>query len=112
MVASIVQSSSSLTWAFLLLAAIMYLFAIIFMQGLLIELKEDVDATVQPIAAMWYSSLPRTMMTLLQCITSGVDWDAVSRPLAWTYTAVFAFYISFVVIGVLNVLTGIIRFSS
>lgn len=115
MVASVVQSCSSLTWALLLLGAIMYLFAIIFMHGFMIKLKVDrdqgeVESVVKPMVEKWYYNLWRTMLTLLQCITSGVDWDEVSRPLAhttWFYMVIFAFYITFVVIGVLNVLTGI-----
>jgi len=68
------------------------------------------DSSARILVNKWYDSLPRTMLTLLQCITSGVDWDEVARPLqngGWVYMAIFAFYITFVVIGVLNVLTGI-----
>lgn len=108
MVASIVQSCSSLTWALLLLLAIMYLFAIVFMHGMLLMLKDQgKNEELRSIAELWYRDLFRAMLTLLQCITSGVDWDTISRPLSWYYTLLFAFYVTFVVIGVLNVLTGI-----
>merc|ERR1719320_369949 len=47
---------------------------------------------------------------MIMCITGGVDWNEVMRPLSrihWLYETVFVLYILFVVIGVLNVLTGI-----
>mmetsp|Transcript_75460 Transcript_75460/g.209622 ORF Transcript_75460/g.209622 Transcript_75460/m.209622 type:complete len:237 (-) Transcript_75460:97-807(-) len=50
------------------------------------------------------------MMSMLQCITGGVDWNDVERPLeeiSWLYRLIFASYILFVMIGVMNVLTGI-----
>merc|ERR1719330_1768093 len=47
---------------------------------------------------------------MIMCITGGVDWNDVMKPLSrihWFYEMVFVMYILFVVIGVLNVLTGI-----
>uniref|UniRef100_A0A7S0ART8 EF-hand domain-containing protein n=1 Tax=Pyrodinium bahamense TaxID=73915 RepID=A0A7S0ART8_9DINO len=47
---------------------------------------------------------------MLASIVGGVDWTEVVRPLekiSMVYRAVFAFYILFMVIGVLNILTGI-----
>lgn len=72
-------------------------------------LTED-DAFFKPDVKEWYGSMARTMLTLFQCTTGGVDWHIASRPLgsiSLVFVPVFSFYIAFVVIGVLNVLTGI-----
>ena len=58
----------------------------------------------------WYSSLFDTMYTLLAAITGGIDWtEAVTSldTISVSYRCLWMFYIIFVVIGVLNVLTGI-----
>jgi len=59
---------------------------------------------------IWYSSLSDTMYTLLASITGGVDWTDAVAPLdriSTIYRCLWTFYIIFVVIGVMNVLTGI-----
>jgi len=111
MVAGITQSLPAVTWALLLLFTIMYMFSICFMQAAALHIQlrggsSEMRAGIQK----WYPSLVDTLMSLLQCITSGVDWHEVSGPLgevSFMYRFIFAFYILFVVIGVLNVLTGI-----
>jgi len=114
MVCSILQSLGSVSWALLLLLIIMYLFTVAFMQGAIMYLqvpKASVDLDgVRDGVALWYGSVPDTMYTLLASIVGGVSWVDVVRPLekiSIFYRVLFCFYIVFVVIGVLNVLTGI-----
>jgi hypothetical protein len=115
MVISILQSLGSLSWALCLLLIIMYLFAVIFMQGAVMHLHiegenlDPNDVVLEGVVA-WYSSLFDTMYTLLAAITGGLDWtDAVTSldSISTVYRCLWTFYIVFVVIGVLNVLTGI-----
>jgi len=54
--------------------------------------------------------VPTTMYSLLLAISGGVDWMDVVQPLAkisTVYQVLFAFYVLFVIIGVLNVLTSV-----
>jgi hypothetical protein len=58
----------------------------------------------------WYASLLRIILTLLQCITGGVDWYEAAEPLEhisiWLYIWLVT-YVVFIVLGALNILTGI-----
>merc|ERR1712228_899852 len=50
------------------------------------------------------------MFSMLLATTGGIDWLEVVRPMKsihWFYQLAFSFFILFVVIGVVNVLTGV-----
>merc|ERR1712032_310204 len=50
------------------------------------------------------------MFSLLLAITGGTDWLRIAEPMMsihWLYELAFTFFILFVVIGVVNVLTGV-----
>jgi len=114
MTCSIMQSLGSLSWALILLLFIMYFFTIILMQGAITclegpEVDGEPGSTCDGIV-LWYGSVVNTMYTLLASITGGVDWADAVRPLenvSLVYRLLYSFYMVFVVIGVLNVLTGI-----
>merc|ERR1712176_1754781 len=95
----------------MLLFVITYLAVVFFMQGSLTHLNVgDPSKEFRNEVELWYRSLPMAFMTMLMCITGGVDWVEAVRPLGrihWFYETIFVLYILFVVIGVLNVLTGI-----
>jgi len=111
MVCSIFQSFISFFWALMLLFVITYLAVVFFMQGSLTHLNlGEPTAEFKQEVETWYRSLPIAFVTMLMCITGGVDWVEAIRPLGrihWFYETIFVLYILFVVIGVLNVLTGI-----
>uniref|UniRef100_A0A7S0AQT2 EF-hand domain-containing protein n=1 Tax=Pyrodinium bahamense TaxID=73915 RepID=A0A7S0AQT2_9DINO len=114
MVCSILMSLASLSWALLLLFIIMYTFSIVFMQGAIMYLQDPTSSreadSIRDGVVLWYGSVFETMYTLLASIVGGADWMDVVRPLekiSMVYRLLFSFYIVFVVIGVLNVLTGI-----
>mmetsp|Transcript_42282 Transcript_42282/g.83649 ORF Transcript_42282/g.83649 Transcript_42282/m.83649 type:complete len:648 (+) Transcript_42282:65-2008(+) len=112
MVCSIMQSLGSLCWAMLLLLVIMFLFTTLFMQGIIIYLNDnpgDINHLREG-SKTWYGSIWTTMYTLLAAITGGIDWQEAVVPLdhiSELYRGVWSFYVMFVVLGVLNVLTGI-----
>merc|ERR1740122_150213 len=57
-----------------------------------------------------YGSLSINLLSLFMAVTGGLDWGAVMDPLGllpWWYTVVFLIFISFLVFGVLNVVTAI-----
>lgn len=112
MVCSVLQSFISFFWALLLLFVMTYLASIFFMQATLMQINvggprdEDFIQHVE----QWYGSLPRAFVSMIMCFSGGVDWLDVLRPLQrihWLYETAFVLYILFIVIGVLNVLTGI-----
>jgi len=111
MFACIVQSLASFGWALALLFAIMLMFSICFMQPIASHLRSgSFSPEMKRAVSTYYPSLFDTLMSLLQCITSGTDWTDVARPLgeiSTGYKLLFVFYILFVVVGVLNVLTGL-----
>jgi hypothetical protein len=105
---SLSQSLVSLFSALALLFAVIYLFSICFMhaaatyvEGGQVELTYELKAN--------YGSLSSTMYTLLLAISNGADWRELAAPLGrihWGFEMLFTFYVFFVVIGVLNVLTS------
>jgi len=108
MLCSILGSLKSLCWAITLLGIIMYLFAVVFMQGA-IACVEHNGARPEEFAA-YFGSVPSTMYSLLLAITGGRDWGDMAVPFdrysKW-FRLYFTIYILLVVVGVLNILTGI-----
>jgi len=54
--------------------------------------------------------LPRTMFSLIVAVSGGTDWIDIMEPvkrISWGYQVVFTFYVLFVVVGVLNILTAV-----
>jgi len=115
MVCSILQSLVSLTWALVLLMLIMYIFSICFVHGATLFVKEQLklEKPNQDLISnlhQWYGSLFNTVFSLLMAISGGVDWITLVEPLteiSTVYQLLFAFYVLFVLIGVLNVLTSV-----
>merc|ERR1712217_413673 len=57
-----------------------------------------------------YGSMAKTMYTLFQAITNGVDWGQAAAPLVALNVGLgflFCFYITFAVLCVLNIVTGV-----
>lgn len=108
---AIMASLTSLVWAFSFLAVVIFMFSIFFLSGICSHLKDSgYDNSARKEFSEWYGSLPKTMFALLVAISGGTDWIDIMSPLvsvSWTYQAVFVFYVSFTVIGVLNVLVGV-----
>jgi hypothetical protein len=111
MMLSITASLMSLMWALVFLALIMYLVSVFFVQGTTTAILNNrfSDEELEE-AQIWYGTLPNAMFSLLCAFTGGIDWIEVHRPVAsisWMYSCSFIFFIVFVDVGVLNVLTGI-----
>ncbi|CAK9070144.1 unnamed protein product [Durusdinium trenchii] len=107
MVNGVIGSARSLCWALLLIMLVNFLFGVFFMQ-LSIDYLEE---TSQDQALMkYFGSLPRTMMTLYQAISGGIDWDnavVTLLPVTWIIEYIFAAYIFFTIFCCLNIITGI-----
>jgi hypothetical protein len=111
MVCSLSQSLVPLFSAFALLFVVIYLFSICFMYGAASYVEDgSTRAEVVDDLKANYGNLSVTMYTLLLAISNGRDWNELAAPLGEIHVgfqALFMFYVLFVVIGVLNVLTSI-----
>mmetsp|Transcript_34701 Transcript_34701/g.91653 ORF Transcript_34701/g.91653 Transcript_34701/m.91653 type:complete len:642 (-) Transcript_34701:19-1944(-) len=106
----------SMIWAIFLLTIILYLFAVVFTQAVTTSRQERGDILSADISLdsddpliIYWSTLPRSMLTLFMSITNGVDWEDVVRPLTGmhgTWVALFICFICFTQMAVLNVITG------
>ncbi|CAE7322467.1 para [Symbiodinium natans] len=120
----IMDSIRSLLWAMFMLALITYVFAVSLTAQASLWLSEQVD-TSQP---GWYASLAEhsspevrkihssfgslswTLYTLAQTALAGVSWHEVCDPLlqvGWLPVSLLLIYISFTLLAVLNVITGV-----
>jgi len=110
MVCSIIQSLVSLSWALCLLFLIMYLFTICFMHAAVLYFHEPAwDPDTRHALQEFYGGMGSAMFSLLLAISGGIDWGEIVAPLAEVsalYKYLFGFYVLFVIIGVLNVLTS------
>lgn len=111
MVCSIAQSLVSFSWGLSLLLVVIYLFAICFMHAV-DRYLEDPDKTRVTMEHLmhYYGSVPITMYSLMMAISGGENWNDLVQPLGEihvVYKALFVFYIFFVIICVLNVLTSV-----
>lgn len=107
MVASIASSLPSLAWAFVLLFLLLFLYALLIMQGVEDHLQQH---GMNERLIQLYGSLLTSVMSLFMAISGGVDWGEVLEPLKRVgpyYLPLFVLFITFVVFGVLNILTAI-----
>uniref|UniRef100_A0A7S4SS32 EF-hand domain-containing protein n=1 Tax=Alexandrium monilatum TaxID=311494 RepID=A0A7S4SS32_9DINO len=113
MMTSVAASLSALAPAFVLLILVIYMFGICMMQGVITHLETN---TVKMKEA-WLSTLEfrfgtisATMQTMFMSITGGLSWVEVLDGLSQIdglYHIVYMFYVGFVQICVLNIVTGV-----
>eukprot|EP00930_Biecheleria_cincta_P028565 TRINITY_DN19935_c0_g2_i1.p1 TRINITY_DN19935_c0_g2~~TRINITY_DN19935_c0_g2_i1.p1 ORF type:complete len:690 (-),score=123.08 TRINITY_DN19935_c0_g2_i1:36-2105(-) len=115
MLLSIMNSIAPLLWAVLFLFLIISVFSVVFLQGVT-GFLEDHDRASSSSALViqdieeFYSSFPMTFFSLFMAITGGDDWWNFVKPLldiSPAYGIVFVLYISLMVLGTLNIITGI-----
>jgi large-conductance mechanosensitive channel len=107
MTVSLTQSVVPLFSALILLSVVIYLFGVCFTHAAKNYVGQFGLASAGIIDN--YGSLSKTMYTLLLAISGGADWEQLAAPLGqigFGYQALFVFYVMFVVMGVLNVLTS------
>ncbi|CAK9078447.1 unnamed protein product [Durusdinium trenchii] len=120
----IMDSIRSLLWAMFMLALITFVFAVSLTSQASTWLMEQVDTglpdwysrienhedpTVR-LVQFYYGSLANTIYTLAQTVLAGVNWHEVMEPLlqvGWFPASLQLLYISFTLLAVLNVITGV-----
>jgi len=109
---SLAGSVIHLFWAVLCLCVIIFVFMIIFMQGLadFVMSQKGGSPLVEKNVIPNFRSFGRTFCSLLMAITGGEDWGVYLRVLEEVsvgYSVLFVLYMMLMVFGVLNVITGI-----
>jgi len=111
MLASLLGSFASLLWALVLLTMILFVFALIIVQGLAVAITEEDDFSDSEAVLDAYGNLPRAMLSLYKVGTGGDDWSTFydllpSGGSQWCRT-IFIFYVSFMQIAVMNIITAV-----
>jgi len=111
---SITTSFRSLFWAMVMLLLVMYIFALCFIQGAsmyIIDTKpKDISFEVEESLFIHWTTVFDALNTLFMAVSGGTDWVnplIACKAMGWFYEFLFLFYILFVTVAVLNVLTGI-----
>eukprot|EP00929_Paragymnodinium_shiwhaense_P119381 TRINITY_DN91275_c0_g1_i1.p1 TRINITY_DN91275_c0_g1~~TRINITY_DN91275_c0_g1_i1.p1 ORF type:complete len:708 (-),score=108.70 TRINITY_DN91275_c0_g1_i1:340-2463(-) len=114
----IADSIKSLCWALVMLTIILYVFAICFTQTasehtrqLYRKIGDEVeqDEMFDTLRTM-FGSLSSTVYYLILSMLGGIDWGEVAGPLKEVGLGalyLFMFYIAFVLLAVLNIITGV-----
>eukprot|EP00747_Dinoflagellata_sp_TGD_P133156 gnl/TRDRNA2_/TRDRNA2_175159_c0_seq5.p1 gnl/TRDRNA2_/TRDRNA2_175159_c0~~gnl/TRDRNA2_/TRDRNA2_175159_c0_seq5.p1 ORF type:complete len:692 (+),score=116.01 gnl/TRDRNA2_/TRDRNA2_175159_c0_seq5:88-2163(+) len=116
-VMSIAGSMKSLLWTIALLFLIMYVIGILLCQLVTDSIKEakrpdtpSMDADIEESLIEGFGGLPRTILSLYEAISGGKDWDDLCSPLIALHPLfglLFAFYIAFSLLALMNVVTGV-----
>lgn len=108
---TVAGSANAFLSAIILLMVVMYVFGIMFMQGLQEYMKsENSDPDRERELIDLFGDMGKTVYTLLICITGGYDWKTVADTLTSvgaSYVAFFAIYVTFTLLCVLNILNGV-----
>jgi len=108
MIMSCVHCVKSLFWALCLLFIVVYMFGMVFM-GACIDSDGLSDAEEGQLKS-YFGSFPRTLLSLFQSVSGGIDWAEPAEALlavGWAYAVIFCLYIALTTVAVLNIVTGI-----
>mmetsp|Transcript_13204 Transcript_13204/g.36261 ORF Transcript_13204/g.36261 Transcript_13204/m.36261 type:complete len:651 (-) Transcript_13204:32-1984(-) len=113
MMSSVAASLSALAPAFVLLILVIYMFGICVMQGIINYLETTTVLQKEAWLASLefrFGSINATMITMFLSITGGISWvevvDGLNK-MDGVYNFVYMFYVGFVQICVLNIVTGV-----
>ncbi|CAK8995133.1 unnamed protein product [Durusdinium trenchii] len=108
LVVSMFDATRALSWALLLFALVVYVFGVVFSNAALDSLPSG-DA--HPELVKYWGSVDRAIATLYRSILGGLDWGDAADALLGTnniiWVHVFYFYIGFICLLILNVMTGV-----
>lgn len=108
---AVMQSTVPLFWAFTFLVFLLYLFSIIFLQGVTqyIETAVAGDIVVTDLQK-YFGSMSMALLTLFMSISGGVSWWDVASPLKEVsafYLLMFVLFILVMIFAISNIITGI-----
>jgi len=107
------RSMNSLFWSIVMIAFSLYIFALLFVQGVvglfLIE-GESIDEDLKEAALKHFGSVIVTIVTLYMAVTGGNDWVvyySIIEKCGWLYCIAFLLFTFFFIFALFNILTGI-----
>jgi hypothetical protein len=112
-------SFMQLLWCLVVIAFILYLFSLVFVQGMTDYLGdlvldkavlEESEADVYTDVVASFGSVQQTMLLLLQSVTGGLDWQEIYDRILLSgdiRAAVYVFYILFFVVAIWNIITSV-----
>eukprot|EP00931_Biecheleriopsis_adriatica_P008157 TRINITY_DN109382_c0_g1_i1.p1 TRINITY_DN109382_c0_g1~~TRINITY_DN109382_c0_g1_i1.p1 ORF type:complete len:637 (-),score=106.14 TRINITY_DN109382_c0_g1_i1:195-2105(-) len=114
MVDCVVGSFVNAFWCITMLFFVLFLFALLFVQTLVEhfqDLHEDplLNATSLQDAERWFGSVSTAVVTLFQCVTSGVDWYEpfqIAVAGSWVAAIIFVLFICLFAISIWNIITS------
>jgi len=111
MMMAILSSRTMLMWSVIVLILEMFLFSIIFLNGV-VQYIADASSDDEYVDTMkvFFGSLPMTILTLFMSVSGGVDyWDVLRLLLimSWGYAVLFIVFIILTVLAVMNVINAI-----
>lgn len=106
-VLSLYQASRTLFWSLVMMFIIVYCWSVFFLQVLVeTDNYNQVDAL-----HYWFGSLGRSLLTMSECMLSGVSWDVVVSPLIDHVSPLmgilFVTYVAISLLIVMNLVTGL-----
>merc|ERR1712232_172469 len=107
------RSLNSLFWSIVMLAFSLYIFALLFVQGVvgLFLLEGDsIDEELKDAALKHFGSVLRTIVSLYMAVTGGNDWAVyyvIIEQCGWLYCIAFLLFTFFFIFALFNILTGI-----
>jgi len=117
MIFSIANSFIDLIWAFIVVILILFVFGIIFTNGVAAYFQEvDASDSAKVEEAIevhkLFGSLTETMISLWSAVSGGNDWMTYGEllrklVLGDLYFVIFMFFVAFCVVGLFNVVTGV-----
>lgn len=112
MVESIASSVKSLLWTILLLFLLVYVMGV-YLTGIVTQEAHRRPEILEGERSLgeYYGNLWKSLLTLFQATTGGVNWRDALRPLVLDISPLlaipFSLYIAFTVLAMMNVITGI-----
>jgi len=111
MLLSVLNSLMPLLWAIIFLGMVVFVFAVISIQGVSDFLATAEHGDEDGERMLWlFGSLPTVLLSHVMAVTGGISWHEISCLLARCSDAhllVFVFYILVMLLMVLNIITGI-----
>lgn len=109
---SLIGSLRSLLWTLALLLLLIYIIGIYFTQLVSDHMVQtEVFGDEEVLFDQYYGSLARSILSLFQAMSGGIDWDNLAQPLVERISPllglVLALYIAFALLALMNVVTGV-----
>lgn len=108
-VSCLILSFRTFLWSIGLLVMTFYVMAIYTTQAAHLHRVEFPDSSVNDALEKWWGGIFTSMLSVLQALSGGVDWNDIVQPLITispTFACIFILYIGFCFFALMNVITG------